>query len=101
MSFDVLKQSDVTRKKEEVKIKVGEKEYKFYANEIGYLDRLQLAAVSHTGGNGFTHLIVHSITDENGQKMTVDQANQLSPEHAELFFNAAAKVNKQEAQEKN
>ena len=101
MSFDALKASDVTKKSEEVKIKIGDKEYKFQANEIGYLQRLNLATLQKSGGDSFTQLIVYSITDENGFHMTLEQARALHDDHAEAFFVAAAKVNRQEDGPKN
>jgi len=101
MSFDALKAADVTPKKKEVKIKVGETTYKFTAKEIPYLQRLHLASIQQAGGDAFTQLIVHSIVDEKGAHMSIDQANALSKEHAESFFVAASEVNAQEAGEKN
>jgi hypothetical protein len=101
MSFDALKAADVTPKKKEVKIKVGENTYKFTAKEIPYLQRLHLASIQQSGGDAFTQLIVYSIVDQDGKHMSVDQANGLSPEHAEAFFVAASEVNAQGQEEKN
>lgn len=101
MSFDALKAADVTPKKKEVKIKVGENTYKFTAKEIPYLQRLHLASIQQSGGDAFTQLIVYSVVDEAGKHMTLEQASGLSSEHAEVFFVAASEVNAQEVKEKN
>lgn len=100
MSFDDLKKADVTPKREEIKIKSGDKDLVFYANEISYLQRLNLAGIQATGGDSYSQLVVYSITDQDGKHMTIEQAQGLSDEHAEIFFVAAAKVNNQDAKKK-
>src|SRR5690606_29729571 len=93
MSFDELLNSDYTPKREEVIIKSGDKEYKFFANEISYLQRINLSSIQHVGGDSYTHLVMYSIADEDGKHMTLEQASKLPPEYAEKLFVAAAKVN--------
>lgn len=101
MSFDALKASDVTTKKQSVDIKVGDKSFHFTAKEISYLQRLHLASIQQSGGDVFSQMIVYSIVDEDGKHMSMQQARQLASEHAETFFLAASQVNAQEEAEKN
>lgn len=96
MSFENIISSDVVRKKKEVVIG----EYKFYANELTYPQRLHLAILQQGGGDSFTQMIVYSITDKDGKRMTIEQASKLSDEHAAAFFIAATDVNGADA-EKN
>lgn len=100
MSFSELTNSNYAAKKEEVKITLGDKELVFHANEISYLQRLNLSAIQATGGDSYAQLVVYSITDQDGKHMTLDQATKLSPEHQEAFFIAAAKVNSAEEDKK-
>lgn len=101
MSFDDLVASDATPKKKEVKIKLGDKTYSFTATEVTYLQRLNLASISQSGGDPFTQLIVFSIVDEHGKHMSLAQAQALADEHAEALFVAASEVNTQSDKEKN
>lgn len=101
MSFDALKAADVTAKKKEVVIQVGENSYVFTATEISYMQRLNLAAIQHAGGDAFTQLMIYSIVDADGRHMSAQQANALAPEHAEKLFVAATEVNQQDTTEKN
>ncbi len=96
MSFDELTQGDFSAKREEIVIKSNGKNLTFYANEISYLQKLNLASIQSSGGDLYTNLVVYSITDQHGKHMTMDQARKLSPDHQGVFFEAAAKVNNQE-----
>lgn len=100
MSFAELTNSSYSAKKEEFKIKAGEKELTFYANEISYLQRLNLSGIQSAGGDSYAQFIVYSITDQDGKHMTLDQAKALSHEHQEAFFVAAAKINSAEEDKK-
>lgn len=95
MSFSELEKT-YTPKRETVTIKSGDRSLTFHANEISYLQRVHLGTIQSGGGDSYTQLVVYSITDEDGKHMTLEQAQKLSPEHAEKFFIAAAKVNSQE-----
>lgn len=95
MSFDALVTTDCVPKKEEIKIKIKDTTLIFYANEISYLQRINLAAVQENGGDQYLQLIVFSITDQAGKHMSPDQARALPPEFQQIFFVAAAKVNSQ------
>lgn len=100
MSFEALQSSDYTAKKEEILIKVGDKEIKFTANEISYLQRLHVAAIQDQGGDAYSQLVAYSIQDPEGKHMNLDQVRKLGPEHAQVFFIAAARVNKQDDKKK-
>jgi hypothetical protein len=100
MSFDALKKSDVTKKTKDVLLKVGDVEYKFKANEISYLQRLNIASAQANGGDPFSLLLVYSIVDQDGNHMTVEQAQALDSSHAEALFLAASEVNKTEDKKK-
>lgn len=101
MSFDELKGADVTPKKKDIDISVDDKLLKFTANEISYLQRLNLATIQNNGGDPFTSLVVYSIKDENGKHMTFEQAKSLKEEHIRLFLSAANEVNYADTTEKN
>lgn len=96
MSFDKITKSDVVRKKQE--IEVGE--YKFYANELNFPERLALS-VSPNVSEQFTALIVNSITDQDGTHMTREQALNLPDEVFDKFLAVALELNKVEKTEKN
>lgn len=100
MSFAELQKSNYVAKKEEIIIRVDDRDLRFFANEISYLQRLNLASIQSNGGDSYSQLVVYSITDEDGKHMTAEQAQGLSPEHSEIFFLAAAKVNAQEEDKK-
>lgn len=100
MSFDEIT-SDVQRRKKEVVLKHNGKEFKFFANEITYPQRLGVALEQHKGGDSLTQMIIFSITDEDGKNMTKEQAQKLSDEHAAILFEAASKVNEVVEEEKN
>lgn len=100
MSFSELANANYAPKREEVKIKVGDRELVFHANEISYLQRLNLYAIKSIGGDSYTQLVVYSITDQDGKHMTLDQAEKLSPDIQEKFFVAATKVNSSEDSKK-
>ena len=91
--FEEIQNSVVTRKKEEVKVKVGDKELIFTANELNFSRRLSLALAENQGRDTFTMLIASSITDQDGKYMTYEQADALPDEIAQVFFSAATSVN--------
>lgn len=102
MSFNDLLNASVTRKTKEVPIEVNGKTIVFTATEISYIERLHLASLSALGAEGFSSLIASSITDPDGNKMTVEQVKQLPEQYAEKFFIAATEVNSGEVKtEKN
>lgn len=96
MSFDKIIRSDVIRKKKE--IEVGE--YKFYANELNFPERLALS-VSQNISEQFTALVINSITDQEGKHMTSEQALNLPDDVFDKFLGAALELNKVEQSEKN
>jgi len=91
--FEEIQNSVVTRKTKEVKIKVGEKELTFTANELNYPRRLEISIAEKQGRSTFTMLIANSITDQDGKYMTYEQAEALPDEYAEAFFLAATSIN--------
>ena len=96
MSFDKIIKSDVIRKKKE--IEVGE--YKFYANELNFPERLALS-VTQNVAEQFTSLVINSITDQEGKHMTSEQASNLPDNVFDKFLAAALELNKVEQSEKN
>ena len=97
MSFSELAKASVARRKKDVTITMPDGgELVFHANEISYLDRVSLGVSSLKDGDINTRLIVMSITDADGNHMTMDQALKLSDEHQEVFYRAALDVNKLE-----
>lgn len=103
MSFDALIDAKVIPKKEAVKVKSGDKELTFYANEMTYFERLKLAEVKQNGGNIYVYLTAMCITDEAGNRMTLEQAEKLPQEFGEVFFFACTRVNtvEQDVETKN
>lgn len=98
MSFAELQAATYKRAKEEIKIEItleddSKKVLTFHANYIGYLQQVEVESLRATGQDWVSKFVASSITDENGRKMTVSQAEQLSPEHAEIFLNAVLRVN--------
>lgn len=100
MSFAELTNANYAPKREEVKIKVGDKEVIFFANEISYLQRLHLSSIQSLGGDSYSQLVSYSITDKDGRHSTPDDVRALSDEHQEALFVAAAKVNSVEESKK-
>ncbi len=99
MSFKELSDSSVALKKKEVKITLKDgRELSFTANEVNFLDRLELGLLH--GTNVHANLIAMSIVDENGDKMTPEQASNLSSEHQEIFYRAAVSVNARDKEAK-
>lgn len=95
MSFKDLAAAHVARRKQTVTIKLEDgREVTFHANEISYLQRIELGISRATdGGNMHLGLVALSITDEEGKHMTLEQAQGLSDEHQEVFYRAALDVN--------
>lgn len=98
MSFDQLLKATVARRKKDVSIKMPDGSVlTFQANEVSYLDRVNLGIYGLKNGDVNTRLIVMSITDQDGHHMTEEQAKGLSYEHQEVFHHAALDVNKLES----
>lgn len=96
MSFDKIIQCDVIRKKKELEIG----EYKFYANELNFPERLALSVTANVSEQ-FTTLVINSITDQEGKHMTREQALNLPDDVFDKFLAAALELNKVEQSEKN
>lgn len=96
MSFEDLKKSSYAARREEFKVQ----DYTFYANELSYLQRLNVSAVQQTGGDYASHLVVASITDQDGKHMTMGQFLSLDHTIQEEFFVKAAKINSGEGVKK-
>lgn len=93
--FEELAKSDYAPKRKEVLIKHGEKSYTFHANELPYLQRIALYGTQSSGGDSFSQLVIASITDPDGKRMTMEQLRKLPEAIQEQFFVAAAEVNSQ------
>lgn len=92
MSFDKL--AVVTRKKEEIVIEATGGNVIFFANELSYTQKMALSAASQNDDDIFTRWLALSITDQDGKRMTLNQASQLPDEIAEKMFLAVMRVNK-------
>ena len=91
MSFKELAEASVIRRSAPVVIKLKDgKELNFTANEISFLQRVEIGLNSD---NMHVKLITMSIKDEQGNYMTAEQAHMLSNEHQEVFYRAALDVN--------
>lgn len=102
MSFAELAKQAVARKKIPVPIKMPDgSELVFHANEISYIERVGLGVSSLVNGDLNIKLLALSITDPEGKRMTVEQAQNLSDEHQEVFYRAALEANKDESTPKD
>lgn len=92
MSFDNLKRNNAILK-EEVVIKTESGEYKFTAKTISYFQKIEIFNIRAAGGDWLLNFVVFSIFDEKDKPMTLAQAYELPDEVAEIFVEAALKVN--------
>ncbi len=82
-----------TPAKTEVFVKSNGKDLPFFANEIGYLEGQNIAVQANLNGkNGLAMLVAASITDPEGNKFTYEEVLRLKKEHAEVLFEAVAKL---------
>lgn len=100
MSFAEITK-DYSPKTQEVLIEVNGNVYKFIAHEMSFLASQEIGLKQTNGENWLEHLLVNSIKDEQGNHMSADQAQRLSPEHADKFIAAAVAVNSRGESEKN
>lgn len=91
MSFDKI--TNVIRKKELIEIEISTGALKFYANELSYTQRVSLSASAVNSDDIFAKWISMSITDEDGKRMTSEQASNLPDDVAEKMFAAVMRVN--------
>lgn len=94
MSFDKL--TVATRKKEEVVISASGGDITFYANELSYTQKMSLSALTQNNTDPFSIWLSLSITDQDGKRMTINQAENLPDEIVEKMFAAVMRVNKSE-----
>lgn len=90
MSFDAIVNSDV-RSSQPKEIEIGG--YTFYANEIKSYERLHLGTLNALDQEGYSQLVLYSITDQDGKKMTREQLDALNDDVFMKFFNAALEIN--------
>lgn len=93
MSFSELANSNYNKKREEININAGGKNLVFHANEIGSFKKSDVLSSMQMGADWVSKLVVYSITDEDGVRMSQAQAEALGDEHANLFLDAAIRVN--------
>ncbi len=99
MSFNQLVKSDYTIKNKEIIISVGGNDIKFVATQLSYTQKVRLAALEslETQGKGGDDTlllwVVYSIVDQDGKRMTIEQAKALPDEYMEKFLSAAFEVN--------
>lgn len=89
MSFDKLIQSSVAKKQEEIVIDG----MTFYANELSITHSMKLAKIESEDGDTYTYWVAYSITDQEGKRMSYDQARQLPVVILKKFLDAALRVN--------
>lgn len=93
MSFSKIT-SDYKPKSQEIVIKLGDTEVKFYAKEVSYFTAQKIAIKStERSDESLKELILNSIFDIDGKNMSAEQAEVLPREYADLFVAAAIKVN--------
>lgn len=100
MSFDKLIQSSVAKKQEEIVIDG----MTFYANELSITHSMKLAQIEMESGDTYSYWVVFSITDQDGKRMTYDQASKLPIPVFKQFLDATLRVNakpKEEEGKKN
>lgn len=92
MSFDQL--TDATKKREAIEFTVGKGVITLYANQLSYIQKMNISVKFKDTRDLFTPLILMSIVDQDGHHMSENQLNGLSDEVQKKLFNAALNVNK-------
>lgn len=101
MSFDKITASYIPRQ-EEIIIDLNGKKIKFIAKEMSYFKAQSLALkASREGDASLKELVIGAIYDKDGKQMSVEQAEALPREYADLFLAAALRVNKLDSVEEN
>lgn len=95
MSFDKLLKTSVSKKTEDVVLTVGEEKVTFTAVELTMTHKLRLAEIEKNNGDTFLHWIVFCIVDQDGKRMTYEQASSLPDDIAFKFLDAVLRVNGQ------
>jgi len=99
MSFDKITAGYIPRQ-EDVVIKINKESVKFVAKEISYFKAQGLALKAQREGDAsLKELVVASIYDQEGKQMSLEQAEALPREYADLFLAAALRVNKLDSTE--
>lgn len=89
MSFDKLIESSVAKRQEEIVIDG----MTFYANELSITHSIKIAAIEAEDGDTYTYWVAYSITDQDGKRMSYDQATRLPGSVLRKFLDAAMRVN--------
>lgn len=102
MSFnELLSDGSYTPKKKEIVIEHNGKSLRFTVHALPYFEVFSAAVHEHLGKNIFAYQTHLAVTDEEGKRMSYEQALNLSDEHAKIFWEAVTEVNKREDEEKN
>lgn len=91
MSFDQL--TDVTKKRETIEFTVGKQVVTFFANQLSYIQKMNMTVAMQNAPDLFSSLILAAIVDQDGNYMSVDQLHRLNDETQKKFFEAAKRVN--------
>lgn len=94
MSFDALLKSDVKKKTKAIEIQVGDQKLSFTAHEVGTFRQAEIAAEGKVAGKvSILPLVVESIVDQEGKRMTLEQADALPNKYQKIFIEAVVEVN--------
>lgn len=92
MSFDDLVKSDYALKEKVFTVSIGEKKYTFKAVQPAYTERLSIEVAKHRGGDFFLELVLKTIVDQDGNRMSEEQAKKLPDEVMAKFVNEAVSI---------
>lgn len=93
MSFEKITKN-YTPREEEVVIKLNGEEIKFIAKEVSYFKTQALGLKAMRDDGSFKELVVEAIFDQDGKRMSLEQAEALPKEYADIFLAAVLRVNK-------
>lgn len=95
-----LESAFVTGKKEVI-LKSNNKEIKFFAHELGYVDIQNIADQTRKGNKNWIALLIsEAITDAEGNKFTYEEAKNLKEQYAQPLFEALVAINNFDKEEK-
>lgn len=93
MSFKALTAAYAPKRKA-FTIEHDGKKLEFTATEVPHLIFDEISAKRQTGDNWLVDLVMNSIIDSEGKRMTRQQAESLPDEYANIFLSAALDVNR-------
>lgn len=93
-----LDKSSFVSEKIPVEVPNGDKKLTLYVRELGYLEVTKAYSEQE---NILPRLIVAAVTDENGERFTLEEVLSLKKEVADPLIEAVLKVNSSGREEKN